>query len=36
MTPRDVVLAYPTWIITLGVTAVMTWALAQVPDLPIN
>jgi energy-converting hydrogenase Eha subunit A len=27
MTPRDVVLAYPTWIITLGVTAVMTWAL---------
>jgi len=27
MTPRDVVLAYPTWIITLAVTAAMTWAL---------
>jgi hypothetical protein len=27
MTPRDVILAYPTWIITLLVGAIMNWAL---------
>ncbi len=27
MTPRDVIFAYPTWIIALAVGAVMKWAL---------
>jgi hypothetical protein len=28
MTPRDVILAYPTWIITLLLSAIMNWALS--------